>query len=91
MGFQKENQCGWLNRAVQSLTGCTEKKALDYDESFSPVVRFESFHNIVAVAVQIQLKLHQLDIIAAFLNGHFEEKIFMKQPEGFIEEEREAD
>ena len=34
-------------------------------------------------------KLHQVDITAAFLNGHLEEEVFMKQPEGFVEEGKE--
>jgi hypothetical protein len=43
-------------------------------ETFSPVIRFESFCNLVAVAVQKRLKLHQLDITAAFLSGHWKKK-----------------
>ena len=65
--------------------GFYQKQGLDYDETFSPVIRFESFRTLVAVAVQKGLKLHQLDITAAFLNGHLEEEVFMKQPEGFVE------
>ncbi len=40
----------------------------------------------MSVAVQRGLKLHQLDKPAAYLNGKLEETIFMKQPEGFLEE-----
>ena len=64
--------------------GFSQKQGLDYDETFSPVIRFESFRSLVAVAVQKRLKLHQLDITAASLNGHLEEEVFMKQPEGFV-------
>ena len=69
--------------------GFSQKKGLDYDETFSPVFRFESFRSLVAIAVQKQLKIHQLDITAAFLNGHLEEDVFMNQPEGFIVEGKE--
>ena len=69
--------------------GFSQKQGLDYDETFSPVIRFESFRSLIAVAVQKRLKLHQLDITAAFLNGHLEEEVFMKQPEGFVVEGKE--
>ena len=69
--------------------GFSQKQGLDYDETFSPVIRFESFRSLVAVAVQKGLKLHQLDITAAFLNGHLEEEVFMDQPEGFKVEGKE--
>ena len=69
--------------------GFSQKQGLDYDETFSPVIRFESFRSLIAVAVQKRLKLHQLDITAAFLNGHLEEEVFMKQPEGFVVERKE--
>ena len=69
--------------------GFSQKQGLDYDETFSPVIRFKSFRSLVAVAVQKRLKLHQLNITAAFLNGHLEEEVFMKQPEGFVVEGKE--
>jgi len=68
--------------------GFSQKQGLDYDETFSPVIRFESFCSLVVVAVQKQLKLHQLDITAAFLNGRLED-VYMKQPEGFVVEGKE--
>ena len=63
--------------------GFSQKFGLDYDETFCPVVRFESVRTIIGLAVQNGLKMHQLDIATAFLNGKLEEEIFMKQPEGF--------
>ena len=49
--------------------GFSQRKGLDYDELFSPVIRFESVRTLIAVSVQKGLKLHQLDITTAFLNG----------------------
>ena len=39
---------------------------------------------MVAISVQKGFKLHQLDVTAAFLNGHLEEEVYMKQPEGLV-------
>ena len=69
--------------------GCSQHFGQDYDETFSPVVRFESVRLLLALAVQCHLKLHQMDVKTAFLNGELKEDIYMKQPEGYIEKGRE--
>ena len=48
--------------------GFTQKPGLDYDETFCPVVRFESLRTLAAMAVQDGLILHQIDVTSAFLN-----------------------
>ena len=65
--------------------GFTQRYGDDYDETFCPVVRFESLRAVLALAVKNGLKLHQVDVTTAFLNGSLEEEVYMKQPEGFIE------
>lgn len=56
----------------------------DYDETFSPVVRFSSIRALLSFAVQNNLYVHQMDVVTAFLNGHLEEEIYMEQPEGYV-------
>ena len=46
------------------------------------MVRFGSVRTVVALAARQGLKLHQMDVTCAFLNGEPEEEICMKQPEG---------
>ena len=65
--------------------GFTQRHGVDYDETFSPVVRFESIRSLLAIASQHQLIVHQMDVKTAFLNGELKEEIFMRQPQGFIE------
>ena len=69
--------------------GCSQKYGQDYDETFSPVVRFESIRIVIALAVQFGLKLHQMDVTTAFLNGELKEDIYMKQPEGYAAKRKE--
>lgn len=47
--------------------GFSQKFGSDYDDTFSPVVRFESVRTIIALAVRHGLKLHQMDVKTALL------------------------
>ena len=69
--------------------GCTQKFGLDYEETFSPVVRFESIRTVVALGAQQRLQLHQMDVSTAFLHGELTEEVYMRQPEGFVEPGKE--
>ena len=64
--------------------GYTQKYGIDYDETFSPVVRFSSIRCLLAFAVQNDLLIHQMDVETAFLNGKLDEEIYMQQPEGYV-------
>ena len=64
--------------------GFSQKYGTDYDETFCPVVRLESLRTMIALAVQHGLKLHQIDVTTAFLNGKLDEEVYMRQPEGFV-------
>ena len=64
--------------------GFTQKYGTDYDETFCPVVRLESLRVLMALSVQYGLKLHQVDVTTAFLNGNLEEEVYMLQPKGFV-------
>ena len=70
--------------------GCSQKYGEDYDETFSPVVRFESLRTLFALAAQNDLKLHQMDVSTAFLNGVLDEEVYMRPPEGFLEQGQEG-
>ena len=69
--------------------GFAQKHGLDYDETFSPVIRFESLQTVIALAVQNDLKLNQMDVTTAFLNGELDEEVYTHQPEGYVTEGQE--
>jgi transposase InsO family protein len=69
--------------------GFTQKFGSDYDETFCPVVRQESLRVLTALSIQCGLKLHQVDVTTAFLNGNLEEEVYMAQPKGFIKQGEE--
>ena len=87
----KTNADGSIERCKVRLVaqGYSQKEGLDYDETFSPVVRSESVRSVIALAAMNGLSLHQMDVTTAFLHGDLEEVVYMKQPEGFVTQGQE--
>ncbi|KAF2360595.1 Reverse transcriptase RNA-dependent DNA polymerase [Trinorchestia longiramus] len=81
------NVCSYKARLVAQ--GYARKFGVDYDGTFSPVVRFESVRAVLALAAKHNLQLHHLDVATAFLNGELSEEIYLTQPEGFVSEGNE--
>ena len=69
--------------------GFEKREGYDYEEIFSPVARLEIMRLIIALAAQRQLKIHQMDVKSAFLNGPLDEEVYVKQPSGFIQSGKE--
>jgi len=64
--------------------GFTQIEGIDYEETFSHVVRFASIHLLLSLVAHLDLELFQIDIKTAFLNGNLEEEIYMDQPISFV-------
>jgi len=62
--------------------GFTQVKGLDYNQTFTPVIKLSTFHAILAIAIQQNLTIHQMDVKAAYLNGKLKEEIYMEAPPG---------
>ncbi|CAL5393971.1 unnamed protein product [Camellia sinensis] len=65
------------------VKGFGQKKGIDFDEIFSPVVKMTSIRVVLGLAASLNLELEQMDVKTAFLHGDLKEEIYMEQPEGF--------
>ncbi|CAL5390436.1 unnamed protein product [Camellia sinensis] len=70
--------------------GYAQQHGIDFEETFSPVARFETVRIIFALAAQLQWPVYQLDVKSAFLNGDLQEEVYVTQPEGFMIEGKET-
>ena len=70
------------------VKGFQQKEGVDYNEIFSPVVKLTTIRLVLKIVAAENLHLEQLDVKTAFLHGDLEEELYMRQPEGFIKEDR---
>jgi hypothetical protein len=84
----KANELGELERYKARFVaqGFSQQPGIDFDEIFSPTVRFDSLRLLLAISACRGWKPRQLDIKTAFLYGVLKEEIYMQLPEGSKEE-----
>jgi hypothetical protein len=69
--------------------GFTQQYGIDYDETFSPVMRLESLRILFAVATLRGLLIHQMDVMSAYLVGELDGEVYLSIPEGINVENKE--
>jgi len=62
--------------------GFSQIGGVDYDDTYAPVAKLTSLRALIAMANQLHLILHQVDIKGAYLNGMLceDEVLYMQQP-----------
>jgi len=63
--------------------GFSQVEGLDFDQVFSPVMRFETVRLMLALAALENWYITGLDVWSAYLYGKLNKEIYMEQPEGF--------
>ena len=63
--------------------GFSQAEGLDFGETFASVARLEAIRILLAYASHHEMKLYQIDVKSAFLNGFINELVYVDQPPRF--------
>jgi hypothetical protein len=53
------------------------------DKTYAPVARLEAIRVLLVYACAYNIKLYQMDVKSAFLNGYINEEVYVEQPLSF--------
>nr|GEZ78235.1 retrovirus-related Pol polyprotein from transposon TNT 1-94 [Tanacetum cinerariifolium] len=73
------------NKARLVAKGYRQEEGFDFEESFAPVARIEAIRIFIANTASRNMTVYQMDVKTAFLNGALKEKVYVSQPEGFVD------
>ncbi|GJW28759.1 retrovirus-related pol polyprotein from transposon TNT 1-94 [Tanacetum coccineum] len=65
--------------------GYTQLYGVDYEETLSTVADIRAIRILISIAAFYDYEIWQMNVKTAFLNGYFDEDIYMVQPEGFVD------
>nr|GEX15212.1 retrovirus-related Pol polyprotein from transposon TNT 1-94 [Tanacetum cinerariifolium] len=80
-----EDQCVIRNKARLVAKGYAQEEGIDFEESFSLVLRLEAVWIFIAYATHKSFPIYQMDVKMAFLNGPLKEEVYVAQPDGFVD------
>jgi hypothetical protein len=70
------------NKARLVAKGFSQVEGLYFGETFAPVARLEAIRILLAYASCYDIKLYQMDVKSAILNGFINELVYVEQPPG---------
>nr|GEZ37219.1 hypothetical protein [Tanacetum cinerariifolium] len=73
------------NKSRLVAKGYAQKEGVDFKESFAPVARLEAVRLFIAYAAHKSFIIYQMDVKTAFLYGPLKEKVYVNQPDGFVD------
>ena len=63
--------------------GFSQRTGIDYNETLSAVIQYDSIRYLLALTVKQDLHIYQLDAVSAYLNGSLKETAYVQQLEMF--------
>ncbi|PRQ47500.1 putative RNA-directed DNA polymerase [Rosa chinensis] len=99
--LREEVGCKWVFRVKRNPDGSVERyKArfvakgfhqqhdIDYNETFSSVIKPATIRNVLCLTISRSWPLRQLDVKNVFLHVFLKEDVYMTQPPSFIDQAR---
>ncbi|GJZ98318.1 retrovirus-related pol polyprotein from transposon TNT 1-94 [Tanacetum coccineum] len=75
------------NKARLVARGYRQKEGIDFEESFALVARLDVIRIFLAYAAHLNMIVYQMDVKTEFLNGILREKVYVSQPDGFVDQD----
>jgi histone deacetylase 1/2 len=72
-------------KACWVLRGFSQEQDVDFDETFSPVVKSATVRIVLSIALSLKWETRQLDVKNAFVHGKLAKVVYSRQPTGFID------
>nr|GEU98671.1 copia protein [Tanacetum cinerariifolium] len=64
-----------------------QEDKIDFEESFAMVARIEAIRIFIANAAHNNMTIFQMNVKTTFLNGELKKKVYVSQPEGFVDQD----
>ncbi|KAE8216202.1 hypothetical protein CF319_g8949 [Tilletia indica] len=65
--------------------GFSQVPGRDYTDTYAPTARLDTVRLVLAICVQHDLIVHQMDVVVAYLQGHLKDEIYMRLPPEYAE------
>ncbi|GJW32917.1 retrovirus-related pol polyprotein from transposon TNT 1-94, partial [Tanacetum coccineum] len=82
---KEEDQAVIHDKARLVAKGYAQEEGIDFRESFAPVARLETIRIFVSYAAHKSFPIYQMDVKMTFLNGPLKDKVYVAQPDGFVD------
>lgn len=66
--------------------GYLQRKGIDYQDTYAPSTRHETIRLVLSRMASEAWESCQMDVMTAFLNSLLWEEVYLKQPEGFVDQ-----
>nr|GEY44273.1 retrovirus-related Pol polyprotein from transposon TNT 1-94 [Tanacetum cinerariifolium] len=76
------------NKARLVARGYRQEEGIYFKESFALVARLEAIRIFLAYAAHKNMVVYQMDVKTVFLNGNLRKKIYVSQPDGFVDPDK---
>jgi hypothetical protein len=90
--------CKWVYRTKHAPDGSVERQkawlvskgfflveGIEYIETFSFVSKMNFIHLVLSLSSSHKWEVHQMDVKSIFLHGDLQEKIYIEQPPGYVQ------